>query len=255
MHYVPGPGTLNPVPDLDQERAAIESLSKLYAAAKECERLHGVANLPLPVALLRLLGETGSGNGSGDRRANGVQPPTPPEAPPGAKPDWIYIDVREGTVATVLLGVLRSAISPLRYRDLQEQIARHLPNANPGSVANAGARFADAGIIERDGGWALLKPEKAPAIYQGFLWGPASLFNKQELAAHRRAAILHLLGQSDSGLQAMQLIGAMRKCSWIQAPINKDLVKGDLEVMLRDRLIRRRGNTRKWEVAPREPKE
>jgi hypothetical protein len=42
----------------------------------------------------------------------------------------------------------------------------------------------------------------------------------------------------------------LRRCAWVVAPINKDLLKDDIAILLAQGRIRRRGNTKKWELAP-----
>jgi hypothetical protein len=71
-----------------------------------------------------------------------------------------------------------------------------------------------------------------------------------ELAAHRRDAILHILQHFEMGLEVVQLVEQLTNCSWVIAPVNKDLLKADVQVLESEGKIRRRGNTRKWEIAP-----
>jgi hypothetical protein len=53
----------------------------------------------------------------------------------------------------------------------------------------------------QDDGWILLEPEIAPLLAAGYLWGHSSVFQKQEVAAHRREAIILILEAYPSGLQ------------------------------------------------------
>jgi hypothetical protein len=96
----------------------------------------------------------------------------------------------------------------------------------------------------------LLKVEKAGLVRDGRLWAPPGVFAKPEMAAHRREAILHVLKHFPTGLQTVQIVEQLRNCSWLHAPVNKDLLKLDMESLLEAKKVRRRGNTKKWELAP-----
>jgi hypothetical protein len=127
-----------------------------------------------------------------------------------------------------------------------------VPTVSSGSISNIGTRLNGKSIQRQDDGWVIVDPSKAGIIKDGFLWGPPSIFEKHELAAHRRDAILHLLKHYNAGLQAVQIVEQLHNCHWIQAPINKDLLKADLEVLQQAGKIRRRGNSKKWELVANE---
>ena len=74
-----------------------------------------------------------------------------------------------------------------------------LPNVPRGSISNIGTRLFGDLIEKTDDGWKLLKPERAGIIQDGMLWGPPVIFGKEELAAQRRDAILHVLKLFPSG--------------------------------------------------------
>ena len=82
---------------------------------------------------------------------------------------------------------------------------------------------------------------------RGICGGPREIFQKSEIAGHRRDAILHVLSNFDSGLQTRQLVEQLGRCSWVHAPVNKDLIKTDLEMLAELGKVRRRGNSKKWE--------
>ncbi len=231
------------------ERDAVQSLMDLYEQAERCQQLHEQAHLPLPEPLKRFLGMSINGDRLGAVRPQ-IPPPERPAAPREAEPDWIWIDARQASPQSLVLALLRRSPA-MRPRDLAQCIAELLPGVSRGTIANIGTRLQGEGTIERtDEGWKLRKPEAAGTLHDGLLWGPREIFSKQELAAHRRDAIHHVLRHYPAGLQTVQLVEQLQNCSWVQAPINKDLVKEDMKILDEAGKVRRRGNTRKWELAP-----
>ena len=59
-------------------------------------------------------------------------------------------------------------------------------------------------------------------------------------------AILQLLGANHGGFQLVQLTEELRRLGWVRAPINKDLLKADMDWLLGKKKVRRIGNSRKW---------
>ena len=234
-------------PDLfNAEQEALRSLMDWLEQAKKCQALYERAHMKLPEPLKRVLGmESSSEKPSGSH----IEPPDRPPMPPEAESDWIWISQEYATVTSVVLAVLRAAKAPLRAKDVSERVVAILPAVPYGTVANVGSRLNDKEIQRTEDGWKLLHPENAGVIYQGNFWGPPAIFDKFELAAHRRNAILHLLRHFRTGLQTVQILGELQKCnSWVRAPINKDLLKEDMEFLQDKGKVRRRGNSKKWEV-------
>ena len=118
-------------------------------------------------------------------------------------------------------------------------------NTTAGTLANLGTKLDGTVIHRTEAGWVLADVAKAPALFQGRLWGLPEIFGKYELAAHRREAIMHLLETYRSGLQTSQLIEHLRSNPWVHAPINKEVVQADLEMLDKEKQIRR-GSSRKW---------
>ena len=139
----------------------------------------------------------------------------------------------------------------MRSKELYRRIIPLGIEASLGTVSNAAVRLESHGIVTRgdDQRWKLAKPEMAGVIGEGYVWGAADSFTMQELAAHRRQAILQLLGANHGGLQLVQLTEELRRLGWVRAPINKDLLKGDMDWLLGKHKVRRIGNSRKWGLA------
>jgi hypothetical protein len=235
------------------EMEATRSLVELYDQAKKCQALFERAHMALPEPLRRVLGI----NAIGERSAAppNIAAPEKPPMPLDAGPDWVWIKASDASVATVILAILRSAKSALRPKELIERVTAIIPAAPPGSIYNVGPRLEKAGIISRnEEGWSLIKTETAGLINKGYFWGPPAAFGKPEMAAQRRAALLHVLGFHPTGLQIVQILEQLKRCSWVIAPINKDLVKEDIGVLSQAGTVRRRGNTKNWEI-PREKSE
>lgn len=233
------------------ELEAQRSLLDLYEQAKKCQVLFEHAHIALPEVLKRVLGMSAATDKSSASRI--VAPQRPP-MPPEAEQNWISIRDKEATPTTIVLAILRAAKAPVRARDLNDRVMDILPNVLRGSISNIGSRLDDKLIRRTKEGWELLKPESAGVLHKGFVWGPPSVFGKSELAAQRREALLHLLDSFESGLQIVQIVEQLKGCPWIVAPINKDLVKEDIGVLAEEGKIKRRGNSKKWELSPAQDK-
>jgi hypothetical protein len=237
---------------IQAEEEAYKSVTALLEQARMCQQLHERAGLALPDRIQRLLGAATNGTGRphDTHRASVNIPPLNHVMPKDAGGDWLSIDVKESQATAVALAILREAGSAVRAKDVTAKVAAFLPGVLGGTLANAGTRLANDGVIERtEEGWKLLKPTQAGIIYEGRLWGRAEVFGKQELAAHRRESILHILKCFSGGLQIVQIVEQLNACPWVHAPVNKDLLKADIEILGGERKIRRVGNTRKWTLA------
>jgi hypothetical protein len=233
------------------EQEAYRAIADLLALAERCKELCDRAGLALPEPLKRLLGmNEGTAKLS---RAVVIPPPPVKSRPPGFKDDWISVQLANATPITVVPAILQDRTAGLRATELLAKVAEVLPTVPGGSVVNTLSRLKSVGVIDKanGGGWIIKKPEAAAVLYDGMLWGPRSAFQKQEVASHRRDAILYLLGHFSSGLQIVQLVEVLGECDWLHAPVNKDLIKDDMNALLNQRKIRRRGTTKKWELAPR----
>jgi hypothetical protein len=235
---------------IDAEREAAKSLVDLYDLAKKCQELHAAARMPVPEPLKRLLGVSEDNTNSGTKNSDPVNAPDH-RRPPGATEEWLSIKVSEAGVSAVALAILRES-GTIRPRDLNRAVLEKLPEATSGSVANMGTRLQGTIIDRTDEGWKLLNKEAAGIIIDDRIWGPSSAFQTQDIAAHRRESILHILSAYPSGLQIVQIVEQLRKCSWVHAPVNKDLLKADMEVLQKQEKVRRRGNSKKWEVVREE---
>ena len=227
------------------ELEASRSLVELIEQAKKCQALYERAHMALPEPLRRVLGMSG-GSGKNAAPSNIASPEKPP-MPMEAAPDWIWIELAEATPNSIVTALLRMAKGPMRPREIIDRATDMLPEIPAGSLYNVGPRLEKQGVIRRgETGWELIQPESAGVIYKGHFWGPSSVFNKQELAAQRRAAVLHILGFHPTGLQIVQIVQQLRRCPWVVAPINKDLLKEDIAFLASNGKIKRRGNTKNW---------
>jgi hypothetical protein len=230
------------------EQRALRGLLQLMEQADECRKLYERANMALPEPLKRILGISDSSGA----RAQSVQispPPEPGPRPAEATADWLWIDARSATPTVLVLALLRVR-SPRPVREVIEGVQQILPDAVKGSINNIGTRLDNDGLISRDDeGWWLIDPDSAGILSGNHIWGPPSVFGKPELASHRRDAITHLLGAIRGGLQAVQILEHLKTCSWLQAPLAKELIQDDIELLAQQGKIRKRGNSRKWELS------
>jgi len=233
---------------IDDELQAVESLRGLYDQAQKCKQLYEQAQMALPEPLQRFLGinMNGTGTAISVHAAPFIPPPERRNAPKESEADWISISITDASPNCVTLAVLREAGAPVHHGDLTSRVSKLLPKVPSGSITNVGTRLQGKLIDRTKAGWVLLKPELAGILKGERVWGPPDIFGKMEIAAHRREAILHILRNHNTGLQIVQLLEQLLRCPWVHAPINKDLLKADME-SLKDK-VRRRGNSKKWEI-------
>lgn len=242
---------------IQAETEALQSLVQLYAQAKQCKQLYERAHMMPPEPLRRFLDIPPEEHKPAPIATKlTVEIPRPEHKRPGqATDEWVWVSVLDCRPTVLIPAIMENANEPLRAVDIVKLVVGALNGTvAPGSVYNAVARLKQQEVIEKneDGVWQLLQPEMAGVIYQGFVWGPAKVFLKEELAAHRREAILHILSYFSAGLELVQIVEQLQNCRWMKAPANKDLLKADIQVLEADRKIKRRGHTRKWELVPTE---
>jgi hypothetical protein len=182
-----------------------------------------------------------------------IAPPERPTPPVGAEADWIAIDRDKAQASHILLAVLHDAGGFMRAKEVVAAVNAIAPEVRRVSIHNAANRLDGKSIERTREGWKLIGGAKSGIIANDLYWTPIEICTVHEKAAHRRDAILHILGQFTSGLQPLQLLEQLGNCSsWMKAPVNKDLLKEDINILKEAGLIRRRGNTTKLELA--EPK-
>ena len=237
----------------EKEMEAVQSLARLYDAARACKNAHQGAGLKLPESLVRFFGEEEPPRKTEHKHPKMTIPPPPrPPAPPEAGDDWIWIEVPRMKATGLVLGTLRSAEGSLQVTEIFEAVQRHNPAINKGTIANIGTRLSASKQIKRDSeGWSLTPGTPAPIFYDGYAWGPVDMFEVQELAAHRRAGILHLLRTVSDGMQIMQITNTLAEsCPWNRAPVAKDIVKVDMAILRSEGLARKMvGHSGKWGVS------
>lgn len=223
---------------------AYQKFAQVLADLEACKELFEQAGEPLPDKLKEFFGV--NRNGRSSESALSILPPKRRSRPEEAGDDWISVEVTELTVTSLVLAVLRAAAKPVVAKDVIEHVTEINPHIPRGSVHNIGTRLNGTVIKRTDDGWSLVDPSKAGIISDGYLWGPKGIFDKQELAAHRREAILYILKAFQSGLQTVQIVDQLRSTKWVNAPASKDLVKSDMELLEAHNKVRRISNSRKW---------
>lgn len=231
----------------DEERA-YERLRDLLADARDVRAIFEAANLPLPPSLRRLFGDADSGDRNGAIGQIRIPPLKSPPRPRDVPADWIWIPLRDASPQTIVLALLRPRQEFTPAKQIAEEVTERKPDCNLGSVYNIGPRLQERGVIERDErGWRLTNSSSMPTLEGEHVWWKPQEFTKQELAAHRRLAIIHLLSAFSDGLQTMQITRQLQDSDLCKAPVNKDLVKMDMEALLAEKKVRR--IARKWTVA------
>lgn len=239
--------------DLQNQIEATESYLRLLNEARECRKLYLRAGMQLPPLLAMMFEEQNQGAvqltlGMGGPDIDSSRLST---KPPEAEDDWISLRAEDASPTTVALALLRGQNGrPIRAKDLSDLVTAILPHVASGSIYNLLNRLENESLaFEVEEGWEVRDEDVAGIISRGYLWSPPERLTKMDLAAHRREAILHLLTK-DRYLQVMQIVNKLRNWSWVHAPINKDLVKDDMQVLEKKGRARRIGDSRNWELAP-----
>lgn len=231
---------------------ATRSLLELLAKADETRSLYEKLRLPMPDPLRRLLGSNSNGaHGSSMNGSFAMDSPVPP-MPPEADSDWAWVKLVDCSPHTLAKAILRQSPEPLRSKELYERVAGYGLSVSLGTVSNAATRLQTYGVFTRDleGRWHMAKPDEAGVIHEGYLWGPKETFAPQELAAHRRQAIIFILSKTAGGLQMAQITAQLRAVDWLRAEVNKDLTKGDVEKLVGEGKIRRMpGYSKKYQMS------
>ena len=232
-------------PKLEVE--AYAKLSEWLRQADQLRLMFEQARSPLPDVLQRLT----RSNGYAPAAASGATSDFKVQRPPDVDPDWIWIDLKEVTPGTLALALLRESEAGMTARELQQKMRELGMDVSLGTIANVGTRAYENGYITRDddGRWTLEQKERAGVLREDLVWAPPSTLQMQEAASYRRHAIVHLLKQNPVGLQQMQIVAQLRQQELVPSsiPVNKSLVKADLEAMDGSR-VSRRGNSKKWEA-------
>jgi hypothetical protein len=234
----------------DKEQRAFAALQGVMEQARNARELFDDAGLLMPSPLARILGETPAENGG--VKGRGVPQMQAPPRPAMATDAWISVPISEIMATTLTKAIIRGRGGKSRPKDIVTD-AQALRNDMLATVIyNVGPRLEAAKVITRgEAGWSLSDEAKAPIIHKSHVWGPPEVFQKQELACHRRQIIVHLLTIFSGGLQVMQLVTELANYSQCHAPVSKDLVKADMLALLEQKKVRRIGNSKKW-VAVRE---
>jgi hypothetical protein len=201
------------------------------------------AGVPVPATLKRALTDATQNSTSNKVRRTPARQPDRPEMPPQAHDDWLWVDVKDASLRTIVLAILNEG-KLLSIKDVINRVKQIDPQANEGSIYNLGSQ--EEKIQRTDEGWKLKEGEDAPILYKNYIWAPMDTFQKQDIAAFRRMAVRHLLAISPDGLQIMQVYRQLQDADWLKTPKSKDLIKTDLLIMKADKKVRTMGNSKKW---------
>lgn len=236
---------------LQREMEAYSSLSKLLDDAQRTRDLFVAAKLDIPAPLLRLTGENGK------ERPPAVVATIPtmelPPKPAAAGDDWVFVPMDGAYPMTLVKALLRNSGGAMKPRELVDAIQSLRPELGSGGVYNTGPRLEKAGIIEKsDHGWVLVEEDTGPILTNEGVWGHPKELQKQEVAAHRRALLVHVLSLYKSGLQVVQIVEQLKGCIQCKAPVTKDLVKADMLALQEEKRVKRAGNSKKWVLTNQE---
>jgi hypothetical protein len=229
----------------------IEAYKRLSDTLQELEQIRALfeqARSPIPDVLLRL---SRSSNGHGTSPQQGVIAETEPTRPTDIDPDWIWLSVKDAGIHTLALAIVRSSSGLLTTREIHSMVTPYNQEVPIGTIANVATRAEANQTIVRDdaGRWGIVQPEKIGVLHGEYIWGPASIFQVQEVAAYRRFFIIDFLRKNPVGMLQSQILAYLLTLELTSkgVPVNKSLVKADLETMDGNK-VRRRGGSKKWEA-------
>ena len=235
--------------NFELESAAYDALKNWVDDAKKVKTAFERASLPLPPTLARALGHEDASK----RRSPAAIRVEEPERPVEAKEGWVWLPITEALTISLVKAVLRGEEGPVKPKDVIDRIADLRNDLASGGVYNSAPRLIRDEIIEKvDGMWRLIAPDRCPVIKDVHLWGNPENLQKQEVAAHRRLLIVHLLEVFPGGLQVLQVVEQLKKMEQCKSPVTKDLVKADMTAMQDDKRVKRAGNSKKWVLTNQE---
>lgn len=230
----------DPTRQFEKEDRAIKAARELVAMraaylayrakVREVGQLFRDANMtPLPSVAALLTEGSDSVAPPGKPKVIVTPPPEPPRPKDHAK-DWIWVRMTELTPQTLILALLRGVTKPVPVAELYRQIREYDPQASQGSIQNVGTRL-DGSLIHRDDyGWSLIDESKAPLVEGKYAWGTVGAFQPPEVAVYRRHLIRHVLRAERGGMQLVDIYRRLKDSGFFPG-VNKDQVKGDLEVL------------------------
>ncbi|MDO8527162.1 MAG: hypothetical protein Q7T03_05680 [Deltaproteobacteria bacterium] len=228
---------------LPPEAKAYQAFLNWLEEAKKVWILFEQEGVQVPESLRRVMDNNNSDGGQ--TRPMALRPPEHPSMPSEAKSDWYWIKANEAVLMTVVLAIIKQE-KIISTKDLITKVKKILPSQNEGSIYNVGANREGKDISRAEDGWSLKEGIDAPILYEGYIWAPKRLLQKQDLAAFRRMAVRHLLASSSDGLQIMQVYRQLDSVNWLKTPLSKDLIKADLFAMKEDKRVKQQGNSKKW---------
>ena len=179
-----------------------------------------------------------------------IPPPPTPAKPPEWKKDWVWVRLSELTPTSLVLGLLRRENRPVLPSEMVAMTRQYHPDINQGTIYNLGLRLRDKRIENGGNGWTLIDPATAPVIHDEYAWGPPSVFQSFDLAAFRREAVLHVLrAVSPDGLMAMQIVRHLQQFKSPRVPVDKTMMKVDLDILQGKEKVKQIGNSRKWALS------
>lgn len=235
--------------EFEREAEAYSSLQHLMEEAQKTKAMFVRAGLPIPATLWRMFGES-KPSARGTEGAINVPPIEEPNRPAGVDQDWIWIAIPDAITITLVKAIMGRAGKALRPKEIVQQVQAIRPELSTGGVYNTAKYLVNADLLDRtDEGWALKGNPAVPILNGKYLWAPPDILQKQEVAAHRREAILHILKVFKTGLQILQIVEMLKRMTQCRAPVSKDLVKVDMEVMQDEKKVRKAGSSKKWVLA------
>lgn len=227
----------------------------LAAWLQEAPRLRDVfmsIGVPVPPQIQRILSSDERDPAGGKKRTPSINL----SAPWGDRPGEIGVRLQDLGVRSLVLTFIKNATQShgegATVRDAIEWIKEIRPSQNEGSVMNAFAAVCDLpGVKTFAGRTTVTNLAMAPSLGTSYAFGPPGIFQKQEVAAHRREAIELLLGLDSNrgGLHIMQIVNQLKTLDWVKADATKDLLKGDMAAMLTDGIVKRAAGSGKWKLS------
>jgi hypothetical protein len=235
--------------DFQAQGKAYVAFGTWLAQGDEIIRLFQQAGLALPSQLSRLRG----GDLGSAKDTIYTLPPLPsPPRPPESSEDWIHVAPGEATIANLIRALLRiNGNEPLQPPEIHRALTAVVPDIGISQLYKVG--YKTEWFVKGESGWALVDPHGAPVLFSGYVWGPPSAFNSQEMASYRRPFVCHVL-RHYPGLVQTQMVQALEQFADFKGTISKDGASGDFVALEAADVIVQDLTTRGWSLIEQEEK-
>lgn len=229
---------------VDQRLSAIQaahaSLTDVYSAVQNCVVKYREAGLPLPEDINRLLSASEGESKAYQNRTLKIPPDPYAPTPEG----WVSVPVASAMPVTLAYSVLANK-GEMPIKKVIFEVSAFNQFLTYSAMFAVLRKLKDAKVVTLENGVAAPaadSPRPASIAQDGRVWGPPEAFQPQELAAHRREAIVEILKANGASTRA-EIVEALKRTPWVRARLDPSLIKVDLDVLAKQGSVEREEST------------